>query len=123
MDFVRQHDDLVLQGHDHSYARGRNLPYGVSEHHEAAGTMYVVSISGPKMYELTEKRWMDRAAENTQLYQVISVGEDTIRYQAIMVTGELYDAFDLVKRDGMPNQLVEAVPADVPERRFPSEER
>ncbi len=108
--------DLVLQGHDHSYARGRNLPTGAAVR-DSSGTMYVVSVSGPKMYQLTEDRWMARGAENTQLYQLITIDTDTLRYRAVTVTGELYDAFELHKQADGPNRLVDRVPA-TPERRF-----
>ncbi|MCH7761909.1 metallophosphoesterase family protein [candidate division TA06 bacterium] len=112
--------DIVLQGHDHTYARGRNLSLGVSVQDPKSGTVYVVSISGPKMYKLTPNRWMDRAAENTQLFQVISVTQDTLHYQAITVTGELYDAFDLIKQEGAANLLVERISSEEPERTFKS---
>ena len=38
--------DLVLSGHDHSYARGRK-----------AGVTYLASVSGPKYYESSGKDW------------------------------------------------------------------
>ena len=44
--------DLVLQGHDHTYARGNNIGSGVSVRDPNAGTVYVVSVSGPKQYKL-----------------------------------------------------------------------
>lgn len=109
--------DLVMQGHDHNYARGTNLPVGVTQK-EAAGTVYVVSVSGPKMYALTEKHWMHRSAENTQLYQVITVDNDRLLYKSMTVTGELYDAFELRKRPGQANILTELKPDLKPERRF-----
>jgi len=110
--------DLVLQGHDHSYARGRvapkeyNLTSGVNKR-EQTGTMYVVSVSGGKMYRLNKKGWQqwgaekDRDAENTQLVQVITVDHDTIQYRSFTATGELYDAFDLIKNKKGPNTLVD----------------
>jgi 3',5'-cyclic AMP phosphodiesterase CpdA len=116
--FDRYRVDLVLQGHDHTYARGRNLPTGDNERDEQSGTVYVVSVSGPKMYELTDDRWMDVAAENTQLYQVISVSADTLRYRSMTVEGELYDAFYLIKNSEGPNILIDNLPADMKERRF-----
>jgi len=115
--FDRHRVDLVLQGHDHTYARGRNLPGGTNVREIAAGTVYVVSVSGPKMYSLTSDRWMDRGAENTQLFQVISIDGNTLQYRASTATGELYDAFDLLKQKGMPNRLTERVPTSVPERK------
>jgi hypothetical protein len=114
--FDRYRVDLVLQGHDHTYARGRNLPGGTNVRENSSGTVYVVSVSGPKMYSLTPDRWMDRRAENTQLYQIISVEDDTLRFTASTVTGQLYDAFDLVKQKGAPNRLINRVPEGVRER-------
>ena len=40
--------DLVLQGHDHSYGRGNVIAGSTTQ--GGNGTMYVVSVSGPKMY-------------------------------------------------------------------------
>jgi len=110
--------DLVLQGHDHSYARGRvapkeyNLTSGVNKR-DQTGTMYVVSVSGGKMYRLNKEGWQqwgaekDRDAENTQLVQVITVDHDTVHYQSFTVTGDLYDAFDLIKNEKGPNTLAD----------------
>jgi 3',5'-cyclic AMP phosphodiesterase CpdA len=100
--------DLVLQGHDHSYGRGRNLPSGVANQDTAAqGPVYVVSVSGPKMYNLTLDKWMDRAASNTQLYQLISIEGNRLTYGAYTATGQLYDAFDLIKADGKPKEFID----------------
>ncbi|MEP0710617.1 metallophosphoesterase family protein [Algoriphagus sp.] len=100
--------DLILQGHDHSYGRGRNLPSGVgNQDPEAQGPVYVVSVSGPKMYNLTMTKWMDRAASNTQLYQLISIEGDRLSYGAYTATGDLYDAFDLIKSEGKPKQFID----------------
>jgi len=96
----------VLQGHDHTYARGRakNLTRGVNTRSPVGGTVYVNSVSGAKMYELKPDEWdgyepvdLARSAENTQLFQVIRVDGDTLHFRAYTVTGELYDAFELVK--------------------------
>jgi hypothetical protein len=102
--------DLVLQGHDHNYARGRNLSSGVNVQDKGAGTVYVVSVSGPKMYDVDQNPWMEKTGENIQLYQVISINQDTLRYEAVTVTGELHDAFDLIKQKGSANRLVDRTP-------------
>ena len=102
--------DLVLQGHDHTYARGNNIGSGVSVRDTTMGTVYVVSVSGPKQYRLGKDRWMTRGGENTQLYQVITVSGDTLHYRAMTAVGELYDAFELVKQLGKPNKLIERAP-------------
>ncbi|MFY0654302.1 MAG: metallophosphoesterase family protein [Cyclobacteriaceae bacterium] len=115
--------DLALQGHDHSYARGRVEPYLADEEknilnglnkRDYTGTVYVVSVSGGKMYSLRPNAWegwdaeRDRAAENTQLVQHIEVDGDKLSYKSYTATGDLYDAFDLIKQqDGKPNKFIE----------------
>jgi 3',5'-cyclic AMP phosphodiesterase CpdA len=110
--------DLVLQGHDHCYARGRvapaeyNITDGVNKR-DQTGTVYVVSVSGGKMYDLNKQDWeqwgaqKDREAENTQLAQVITVDKDTVHYKSFTATGELYDAFDIIKNKKGPNTFIE----------------
>ncbi|WP_103028153.1 fibronectin type III domain-containing protein [Salinibacter altiplanensis] len=117
--------DLVMQGHDHTYARGQveNLTQGVSARSPEGGTVYVNSVSGAKMYEIKPDRWesfdgveMERGAENTQLYQVVHISRDTLAFRSYTATGEPYDAFDLVKRPSEPNEMIERDVADMPER-------
>jgi len=117
--------DLVLQGHDHTYARGQagSLPKnemgGVNKRDANAGTMYVVSVSGGKMYDLKKDTWknydaqMERGAENTQLFQVIQVEGNKLLYKAYTTSGALYDAFELRKgsKKGSPNKFKEMKPA------------
>jgi 3',5'-cyclic AMP phosphodiesterase CpdA len=117
--FDKHKVDLVLQGHDHTYARSKNMRAGVNVRNDESGTIYVVSVSGPKMYNLERSPWMSRAAEDTQLFQVVKVDGDTLRYEARTCTGELYDAFDLLKQKNKINKLVEKVPASEPERLRP----
>ena len=118
--------DLVLTGHDHTYARsgdttGRvsvgttNVPKGFSQVYDPAiGTVYVVSVSGPKMYDITNNDWAVRTAEDTQLFQVITIDSGELRFEARTATGRLYDAFLLKKRESRANELIELLP---PERR------
>ncbi|WP_080055489.1 purple acid phosphatase family protein [Spirosoma aerolatum] len=107
--------DLVLQGHDHTYGRGLNMPLGKSRKHPD-GPIYVVSVSGPKMYDIGLQNWMDRAASNTQLYQTISIDGAKLSYQSYTVTGEKYDSFDLLKDSKGTNTLVDQAPLLSPER-------
>ena len=108
--------DMVLQGHNHTYARGNNIGTGATVRDTTKGTVYVVSVSGPKQYKLKKDPWVTRGGENTQLYQVITVSGDTLHYRAMTAVGELYDAFDLVKQRGSPNKLIDRAPQS-PERR------
>jgi 3',5'-cyclic AMP phosphodiesterase CpdA len=112
--------DIVLQGHDHTYARSKNMRSGVNVRDKESGTVYVVSVSGPKMYDLQQLPWIYRAAEDTQLYQIIRVDGDKLRYEARTVTGDLYDAFDLEKKGKGVNYLVERVPKTPEIRRKPT---
>lgn len=101
--------DLVLQGHDHTYGR-RTGPNGY--------TQYVVSVAGPKMYELNAAnvREMHRAADYSQLYQMVSVKADRIRFESRLVTGELYDGFELIKPVGQAKGRMVNIPPQVPAR-------
>jgi 3',5'-cyclic AMP phosphodiesterase CpdA len=118
--FDQYHVDLVLQGHDHTYARtglqttAKDEANG-STPNPRAGTVYVNSVSGPKQYVLDRKPAQLRTAEGTQLFQVITVNGETLRLEARTALGELYDAFDLHKRPGQANELVEKGPG-TPER-------
>ncbi len=113
--------DLVLSGHDHTYARTgqvdtgnlKNVPSGYQQAYDPEiGTVHVVSVSGPKMYGISKGNYAKRVAENTQLYQVIYINDKNLEYKAYEATGKLYDKFTLEKRNGLPNLLIEALPAE-----------
>lgn len=127
--FDKYRVDLVLQGHDHTYGRTGlltpravpptvgNVATGSSSLDPTTGTVYVVSVSGPKMYALQSHPFMRRTAEDTQLYQIIHINGDELRFEARTAVGKLYDAFTLKKRgEGQTNELIEQVP-NTPERR------
>jgi 3',5'-cyclic AMP phosphodiesterase CpdA len=113
--FEKYKVDLILQGHEHIYARGFGRETNTKK---AAGPLYITSMSGPKMYEIKHRRWMDRVGENMQLFQVISVSRNVLHFRAVTVTGELYDAFNLVKGKNGKKKFIERIPPDSPERRF-----
>ena len=107
--------DLVLQGHDHAYGRGlKNIKSAIGKG-ESSGTMYVVSVSGPKMYDLSDRSWMSRRARMTQMYQVVTIDGDTLNFKAYTASGDLYDEFELVKKENGVNQLIDKIPG-IPER-------
>jgi hypothetical protein len=93
------------KGHDHVYSRGRGPG-------KADGPVYITSVSGPKMYNLARADWMDRAGGNVQLFQVVSISSEVLNYKSITVTGEIYDAFDLVKEDGQNSKLINRIPVE-----------
>ncbi|MBW8688312.1 purple acid phosphatase family protein [Chitinophaga rhizophila] len=98
--FDKYRVDIVLQGHDHAYGRGMRhiAPYG---------TMYVVSVSGSKMYEHEKMEWADVVAGHLQLYQLITIEGDTLAFSSHLATGELFDSFTLKKRRNKPNSCIE----------------
>lgn len=137
--------DLVLQGHDHCYGRTgfdvpaadakrdeftnatasdaepvgyTNVATGLQKFEEQHGTVYVVSVSGPKMYNNTRFNFMKRIAEDTQLYQIIHVDGDKLTFEARTALGKLYDSFELHKQNGTINKLVEIEP-EVPQNLRP----
>jgi hypothetical protein len=108
---IKRHGvDLVLQGHDHTYAR-RGA--------DAAPTpVFVVSVVGAKQYRLSTyaRDTMRPVGEDTQLFQVLRFDGDRMRYEARTATGRLYDAFELVD-GGDGKRLVEHVEDRIEERR------
>lgn len=99
--------DLVLNGHDHTYARG-HVPTRESDTNEknGLGTIYVTSVSGPKQYAVdpdqlqgysSEGYEVDITAEQIQFFQVIKVDGNTLTYIAYTTTGEEYDRAVITK--------------------------
>ena len=88
--------DLVLEGHDHTYARSARLKNGVKDE---TGTVYVVSVSGPKSYPFNPryKDLMDASGTGRQLFQVIRVTAQRLTYESFDAAGMRFDAFALEK--------------------------
>jgi len=86
--------DLVLSGHDHSYGRGRDSDNPQARHK----VMYVVSVSGPKMYDAGDKDWMEHSGACKQLYQIISIDGNELSYRSFTADGKLFDEFKLSKK-------------------------
>lgn len=93
--------DLVLQAHDHGYARGAigTGPMGNRgpDHPSDHGSTYVVSVAGPKMYPVADLGWVTRSASRTQTFQTLDVSPDAVTYRAFTATGRELDAFRLTK--------------------------
>ena len=109
--------DLALQGHDHSYARGAVYEEPIfvqnkSPNKTIKGPVYVVSVSGGKMYSVKESGWeefgatQEKNGERKQLFQHISIDGDRLIYRSFTPTGELFDRFELLKQNGK-NQYVD----------------
>lgn len=97
--FDKHHVDLVLTGHDHAYARSYPLKNGARAGADEKGTVYVVSVSGPKAYVVNSgyNHLMAKTGGNVQLFQVITIDSTSLSYHSYTANGKLYDTFQLLK--------------------------
>lgn len=89
-DLVQEYGvDLVLQGHEHAYARL----------HVAASTpVYTVSHCSPKNYLVTDDKRFDHFETGSRYYQKVQTHLDTLFLTAYdAVTGECCDSIPIIK--------------------------
>ncbi|MBT3382944.1 MAG: metallophosphoesterase family protein [Prolixibacteraceae bacterium] len=98
--------DMVLTGHDHSYGRGM----ATDNPDMKPSIIYVVSVSGPKLYEAGNKEWMQQKGSFLQLYQTIRINDDVLEYEAFTANGTLFDKFILKKQRSGNNKMIEMKP-------------
>ncbi|WP_105104300.1 purple acid phosphatase family protein [Microbulbifer pacificus] len=97
--FDKHHVDIAFQGHDHAYMRTvpmrGNEPVAAGEQ----GTVYLVAVSGTKLYEQELPAFAAFGAVNTRTYQVIDVdpASGALKYRAIDDKGNVIDQFSLNK--------------------------
>ena len=105
--FEKYDVDLVLNGHDHTYARG-HTPVKSQNVNESGifKTLYVTSVSGPKQYKLDKDQIKnyeidgyksDKMGEETQFFQVINIDSNKLTYSAYTTLGDLYDRAIITK--------------------------
>lgn len=87
--------DLVLQGHEHGYAR----MISKADNGSLTTPVYVVSHCSPKDYRLFFNDKYDRYGTNEKFYQNISISNDTLRVQAFTGDNKLYDDVCVVKQN------------------------
>ena len=58
-------------------------------------------------YEGDSRALRDKVGNNKQLFQVISIDGDKLSYESYTATGELFDAFDLIKNKNGSNSFIE----------------
>ena len=113
--FQKHNIDLVLMGHDHTYARGFNNDDMTQTPGITTGPVYAVANSGGKYYSLASDAanvWTNNNATqvkrgaNVSTYQVISVDGGTLTYESYVAAkngnvpeeiGSLYDSFTITK--------------------------
>lgn len=94
--FDKHNVDLVLQGHDHCYSRltgeaGRDAGKSARAKGAAQGPVYLVSVTGSKMYGLNDRARSqpDKTAEATELYQIVDVEADRLSFRTYTASGKL----------------------------------
>ena len=102
--YEKYHVDLVLQGHDHAYARTHKVARGQVVDPAAPGVIYAISVSGPKMYELEDahKNLMATMIGQNQFFQSIEVAPDHLLFKAYSIDGVVRDSFELRKQGASP---------------------
>jgi hypothetical protein len=126
--FQEHNIDLVLMGHDHTYARGYNDENLTETPGITDGPVYVVSNAGAKHYALeTDERnvWTNNGATQVlrgagvTTYQVIDVTADSLHYRSYLAektasattdlpVGAVYDEFTVTKNDDGEKWVTEA---------------
>jgi len=92
--FKRYNVDLVLQGHDHAYARR-----GKKDGGNTIAPLYIVSSCSPKKYAPAPNGDFDRMAAGVNFYQRINVAGDTLALAAYEAdTHLLYDSVLVIKK-------------------------
>ncbi len=91
--------DLVLQGHDHVYSRTQKLKGGKIVPDNQTGTVYIISASCPKAYDIgsVNASLMAKTGTRVQLFQVISVEPNRLEFKSYTANGSLFDEFELKK--------------------------
>jgi hypothetical protein len=109
--------DLVLQGHDHTYARTHKVAQDKVVEPSAPGVIYAISVSGPKMYEKQEanSQYMAKIIEQKQMFQSIEVSNERLRFNAYSIDGVLADSFEL-RKQGSKSTYVNLNPEGTPTR-------
>lgn len=102
--------DLVLQGHEHAYAR-------MTAHDDdgkAATPIYTISHCSPKNYRIEFDERFDKFGSGSRYYQTVRTHADTLFLAAYdAFTHSLYDSLLIVKREDMARVI--DLGQDIPE--------
>lgn len=106
--FDQYNVDLVLEGHDHAYGRAAHIPN--SKYKDKQGAVYVGTHASPKLYDTGFSNKMDKLATNTQMYQLLDVSGDSIRFRAYTASGTYFDGFTIHKDASGNRNVTENAP-------------
>ena len=85
--------DIVLQGHEHCYARMITK----DKNNSAKTPIYLISQASPKDYRINYYKEYDRFGNGLRFYQTIDVSADTLSLKAFTENGDLYDNVCIIK--------------------------
>ena len=99
--FDKHHVDLALQGHDHAYLRTFPLKNNKRVKDPKNGTIYVVSVSGSKMYDQAPRDETEVGFTKIATYQTLDIqlAGDRLLYRAYDIDGRLRDELEIIKND------------------------
>ena len=109
--------DMVLQGHEHCYAR----MISKDKNNILTTPLYVISQFSPKDYRINSDKNYDRFGNGMRFYQVFDVAADTLSFKTFTENGDLYDQLRIIKTTGKP-QIVDLA-TGIPEHFDPKSPR
>jgi 3',5'-cyclic AMP phosphodiesterase CpdA len=97
--FDKYHVDMVLQGHDHAYLRTYPLRAGQRVPSPQEGTVYVISVSGTRMYAQEKHDYTEFGMSNVATFQVLDIpmSGNRLVYRAFDTDGKLRDELVIEK--------------------------
>lgn len=105
--------DLVLQGHEHAYARMTNIDKKLIC---KTTPVYTVSHCSPKNYRIRFDKRFDKFGISSRYYQTVEVKEDSLVLAAYEVYGhQLYDSLLIVKHGAGEKGHIIDLGQDIPE--------
>jgi hypothetical protein len=127
--------DLVLQGHDHVYARGVLEEDVDKSSGDSKGSVYTVAVAGPKYYDLApenDNNWNQNGAirqhayEQTSTFQPITFEGDRLIYRSYIAAkgaestapgqiGDLLDSFTIIRNPDGSKTVKEGVIEEDPD--------
>jgi len=102
--------DIVLQGHEHCYAR----KIAKDKNNNATTPIYLISNSSPKNYRIKITENYDRYGNGIKFYQTIDVSADTLYLKSFTEHGDLYDNISIIKTNN--NLQVVDLSTEIPEQ-------
>ncbi len=91
--YKRYQVDLVLQGHDHAFARD-----GEESQENTNRPIYITQTSSAKTYEVSDPNKHIKSLSGERLYSRFRITMDTLYYETYREDHTLFDSFQLPKR-------------------------